>query len=181
MSSQDRAGSLGKVRLSRVRVLLLAAALAAVAGCAGDEVEAGLDSQDTRPGPEVADVRVVTLEQVLRDPRAFNEGPLLLRGSAYPREGGFVLVQDGAAIWVAAPAGTSGLERGEAVRVRAELERLTEQNAEQVAQALHLEEPGPPDRAREAISETPAEVGEPFLVLRTLRGEQSDDEARSSE
>jgi len=163
-----------------VLVALLAAVLAGT-GCGGDEVDAGLDSGDTRPGPEVADVRVTTLEQVLRDPRAFDEGPLLLRGSAYPREGGFLLVQDGQAIWVAAPSGASGLQRGEAVRVRAELERLTEQNAEQAAQALHLEEPGLPDRAREAIARTPVEIGEPFLVLRTLRGVQPDDDATSTQ
>ena len=166
--------------LPRVLVALLVAALTALAGCGGDEVDAGLDSGDTRPGPEVADVRVATLEQVLRDPRAFNEGPLLLRGRAYPREGGFVLAHDGEAIWVAAPSGTTGLQRGEAVRVRAELERITEQNAEQVAQALHLEEPGLPRRAREAITQTPAEIGEPFLVLRTLRREQPDDGSSTS-
>ena len=163
----------------RVLILLLLTAAIAAGGCGDGDNDAGLDSGDTRPGPEVSDVRVATLEQILRDPAAFNEGPLLVRGSAYPREGGFVLVQDGAAIWVAAPTGITGVQAGEAVTVRAELERLTERNAEEVAQALYLEEPGLPDRSREAIAQTPAEIGEPFLVLRVLRGESSDEDGPS--
>ncbi len=158
----------GPRRLFAFAAVLLAALCV---GCGGDEVDPGLDSDNTRPDDEPS-LRLTTIEQIQRDPRAWNEGPVLVRGTAYPRERGFLLVNDGASLWVAAPAGTSGLEAGDLVRVRGEVERITEDNARQVAQALRLkDDPGLSRNALEAIKQTPAEIGEPFLVLRRLIGE----------
>ena len=150
-------------------VVLLAVGCVAAA-CGGGEADSGLDSGDTRPDDQPS-VRRTTVERLLADARDFNEGPVLVRGEGYPRPRGFFLVQDGASIWVAAPTGAPRLEAGEQVRVRGELERITPQDAEQVRQALARERDGDlPPEARQAIEETPAEVGEPFLVLRALRG-----------
>jgi hypothetical protein len=154
--------------LLSLSVVLVALGLLGVA-CGGGDVDSGLDSGDTRPDDQPA-VRRTTVERLLADARNFNEGPVLVRGEAHPRERGFFLVNDGASIWVAAPTGVRGLESGERVRVRGELERITAQNAEQVRQALARERDGdPPPRAPRAIEQTPAEVGGPFLVLRALR------------
>jgi hypothetical protein len=154
-------------RLASLLVVLVAVALAA---CGGGEADSGLDSGDTRPDDQPS-LRRTSVERLVRDTRNFNEGPVLVRGEAYPRRRGFFLVNDGASIWVAAPTGAPRVEPGERLRVRGELERITPQNAEQVRQALARERDGDlPPKARQAIERTPAELGQPFLVLRALRG-----------
>jgi hypothetical protein len=150
-------------------LLVLISALGfGVVGCGEDPVDAGLDSGDTRPDGQPT-VRKTTVEHLLGDPRNWNEGPVIVRGEAYPRERGFLLVNEGASIWVAAPTGAPAVESGEQVRVRGELERLTPENVEQVTQALRIDrEPGIREEPRQVIAATPADVGKPFLVLRNL-------------
>ncbi len=153
--------------LASLLVVLVAVALAA---CGGGGADSGTDSGDTRPDDQPS-LRRTSVERLVRDARNFDEGPVLVRGEAYPRQRGFFLVNDGVSIWVAAPTGGLRIESGERVRVRGELERITRQGAEQVRQALARERDGDlPPKARQAVEQTPAEVGEPFLVLRALRG-----------
>ena len=143
---------------ARPLVLVLVLLAAGVVAACGD-------------GDEQLAARMTTLEQIENDPQAWNEGPVRVRGRAFPREAGFFLVDDGVALWVAAPAGTTGIEPDEPVTVRGEVEELTEENATEVAQALRLEDdPGLPRTALRAIRATPADIGEPFIVLRKLGG-----------
>jgi len=136
------------------------------AGCGGegDEGESG--------APSAVGQRSATIEQILRDPENWNEGVVRVPGEAYPAGGrGFVLRASGSSIWVAAPAGTAGLEPGERVAVAGEVERLTQQNVDRVDQALRdPTEPGLPPPPDDVVQETPVAVGEPFIVLRRLTG-----------
>lgn len=114
-------------------------------------------------------VAATTVEQVVRDPESWDQRSVRVRGEAFPRENGFLLVQDGSAIWVAAPGGVDGVEAGDRVVIRAEVERLLEGEVDRVVEALRRPaEPGLPRPEADAIEQTPAEVGEPFLVFRAL-------------
>lgn len=141
------------------RVFLLPLVLigALVSGCGGD-------------GEPDATVRSTTVEQILRDPESWDEGPAVtVRGRAYPRERGFVLIDSGSSIWVAAPSGVEAIERGDRVAIRGEVERLTRDDADEVVKALR--DPVGPALAppqSEAVEQTPAEIGQPFIVFRAL-------------
>ncbi len=141
------------------RGLLLSLVLigALLAACGGDD-------------EREASVRSTTIEQILRDPEVWDQAPLVtVRGRAYPRERGFVLVDAGSSIWVAAPGGVPAIERGERVAVRGDVERLTQDDADEVIKALRrpVDPPLQPSES-DAINQTPAQIGEPFIVFRAL-------------
>jgi hypothetical protein len=150
---------------------LAASALALGAGGCGGEDESG-----ERGSPDAAGQRAATIDQILRDPANWDEGIVRVPGEAYPAgDRGFVLRGSGRTIWVAAPAGTDGIDPGERVTVAGEVERLTEANADRVDQALRdPTEPGAPPPPGDVVQETPVETGEPFIVLRQLSGEGQD-------
>lgn len=134
-----------------------------LAGCGGDDEPA--DS-----------VRSTTVQQILADPESWDEGPLVtVRGRAYPREGGFVLVESGSAVWVAAPAGAEAVDGGDRVTIRGDVERLAEADADEVVEAIRVPvDAAPPPPEPDAVEQTPAEIGDPFIVFRAVvsRGEQ---------
>lgn len=128
-----------------------------LAACGGDDE------------PE-ASVRSTTVEQIVRDPGSWNQGGLVtVRGRAYPRQRGFVLVDAGSSIWVAAPGGVPEIGRGERVAIRGDVERLTQDDADEVIKALRrpVDPPLQPSES-DAIKQTPAQIGEPFIVFRAL-------------
>ena len=150
--------------------LLLVGAL--LAGCGGDDAE---EADVT--------VRSTTVERILRDPESWDQGQAVtVRGRAYPREGGFVLLDAGSSIWVAAPSGVEDVERGDRVTIRGEIMPLTEADADEVIEALRPPvDPGLPPPESEAIAQTPADVGEPFIVFRALvSGGDGDDGAAAN-
>lgn len=150
-------------------LLLVLVATLLLAGCGGDDNDRS------------ATVRSTTIEQIVGDAGSWVQGPAVtVRGRAYPREGGFLLIASGSSIWVAAPRGVEDLEGGERVRIRGEVKRLTKDDDDEVIEALRGPvEPGlrPPESA--AVEKTPAEVGEPFIVFRALLS--GGDERRAGE
>ena len=139
--------------------LVLVGAL--LAGCGGGDDAGEAD----------ATVRSTTVELILRDPDSWDQGETVtVRGRAYPREGGFLLVDSGSSIWVAAPSGVrNDIERGNRVTIRGEIMKLTADDADEVIEALRGPvEPGLPPPESDAVAQTPAEVGEPFIVFRAL-------------
>jgi hypothetical protein len=123
-------------------------------------------------GPEQpieTDADHATIRQVLRDPRAWDERALVVRGTVArltPR--GFILAQEGESIFVSAPdSQLSGLRQGDRVRVRAELSRLSQFGADAVEQAFATDPPG--DQAGSPdLGGVPIERGEPYLLLRGI-------------
>jgi hypothetical protein len=120
--------------------------------------------------PAALNADQVTVRQLLRDPRAYTDDPLLVPGTAH-RVGdrGFVLADDGATIFVSAPsAQLEDLRAGDPVRVRAELSRLSAYGADALEKALASDPPW--DQQREALDleDVPIQVGEPYLLLRGL-------------
>lgn len=153
-----------KGRLERVAAATLAAAAVVLGGCGEEGGERGEPDEG---------MRTATIEQILEDPQNFDEEIVRVPGRAYPAgDRGFVLASSGSSIWVASPAGTTGLRRGERVFVRGEVERLTQENADVVDQALRSPtEPGLPPPPDDVIEQTPAAVGEPFVTLRAISNE----------
>lgn len=103
-----------------------------------------------------------TVGQILRDPAAFQDQAVLVRGAAglpLGREGGFVLESEGNRILVYAPGGLPGIDPGESVGVRGEVVRFTEPAAEMLGDAL--DEPG-------RLSGVPTRTGDPYLLFRAL-------------
>lgn len=142
----------------RKPALLLSLALIAtlLPACGGDDE------------PE-ASVRSTTVERILADPEVWDQVSVTVRGRAYPRERGFLLVASGSSIWVAAPGGVDAIERGERVTIRGEVERLTRDDADEVIEALRgpVDPPLQPAES-DAVKQTPAQIGEPFIVFRAL-------------
>ena len=127
----------------------------------------GCGSDDDDDGG--ATVRSTTLQQVLRDAEVWVERQVVLRGWAHRRRGGFVLVDDGSSIWVAAPRGVEAIEHGDRVVVRGDVERLSEARAADVVEALRRPtEPGLPAPDADAVEDTPVQAGKPFIVFRRL-------------
>ncbi len=103
-----------------------------------------------------------TVGQILRDPAAFEDQAVLVRGAAalpLGREGGFVLESDGNQILVYAPGGLPRIDPGKTVGIRGEVVRFTEPAAELLGDAL--DDPG-------QLSGVPTETGDPYPLLRAL-------------
>lgn len=105
--------------------------------------------QPTPPFPRV------DVPDVLRDPAAV-DGPIIVTGTASDVSAtGFVLSADGASIYVRAPAAPlRALTDGEILSFRADVERLSPFRA---------------DRIAGLAGTAPAEPGDPFLMLRSIR------------
>jgi hypothetical protein len=105
-----------------------------------------------RPEPPFPRAQVA---DVLRDPAAF-EGPVAVTGRATAVGAtGFVLTQDGASVYVGAPAAAlRAVSEGEVVSMRADVERLSPFRA---------------DRLAGRTGGAPAETGDAFLRLRSIR------------
>lgn len=135
---------------TRATALVLAAALAVLAGC-GREVD-GLRRQS------VAEILVTPAGQV---------GELLTQGRALPvGEFGFVLADRGRSILVSVPpARARGLRRGARVEILAEVGRLTDDEAIEVANAFQRDSDLRSDYRRLAAAAAPSDVGAPVLRL----------------
>ncbi len=145
---------------------------------AGRDAEAVVEATSiTVPGGDLGDeaatpaARQARVEQLVEDPRAWDERPLRVRGTVHRiGSAGFLLADGGASIFVGAPAtDLSNLEEGRRVEVRAELERLSRFRANSIPEALA----GTPKTAANAaegvdFDQVPTAAGEPFLVLRTV-------------
>ena len=154
-------------QLPRAACALIAVLGLVVLGCGGDE--SPTDNADS----DFADETIVhaTVEQILRDPENFSDNPVVVRGDAYRvADLGFLLADDGDAIFVGAPASRlQDLDPGEAIAVRGDVSQLDDTKAETIRDALdqHAE-------ATEVPSDLhPIDVGgnRPFLNLRVLYGE----------
>ena len=142
--------------LARLAGLLASTVLlAALTGCGAEDE----DADGPGKGPTTA-----TIEQVLRDPEAFDDQPIEVRGEvASVVDAGFVLTNDGSALFVGAPRSDLGsLERGERVTVVGDLETLDDTRAETIEDALDA-------RADTLEDSLPLEIGPgvPLLNLRT--------------
>jgi hypothetical protein len=120
--------------------------------------------------PLAAEADHATVRQLLRDPRAWDERAVVVRGTVTRVvDRGFTLIQDGAAIFVSAPASELGaLDAGQHVRIRAELTRLSGFGADALEHALATDPPGDQPGSSLDIGDVPIEVGEPYLLLRAL-------------
>lgn len=151
----------------RPRAVALAFAIAATLGGCG-----GSDGAVDNPDPDFSDETVVeaTVEQVLRDPENFSDNPVIVRGSAHPAGSlGLVLVNDGNAIFVAAPSSDlEKVEAGEEVAVRGELSQISDTRAETIRDALDGE--GEAVELPEGVE--PEDIGpeKPILNLRVIHG-----------
>ena len=132
----------------------------------------GVDRDDVPRDPPA---RMTTVAQLLADPRAWDDRPLVVRGRAYaPGPFGFVLATGNETIFVGAPASDlSGLEPGERVRIRAELERISRFRANTIREAIA----GTPETDASTpdfidLDQTPSDEGQLFLVLRAFVGDR---------
>lgn len=139
-------------------VLAVLALVGVLAGCS--------DQEDPADNPQSAEPRTpvdeVTVDQLLKNPGAYDGAVVLVRGAKFvpiEPEGAFVLEGEEGRILVSAPSGVPELKEGEEVPVRGELVRFTEPAAE----ALGEEFSG----AKE-LAKTPTEVGDPYLLLRSI-------------
>jgi len=154
-------------RSARILAALLLVAAVLVTGCGGEDEGAVADAAAAGTG----NVTQATIGQLLRDPDAFANRPLLVRGTAHRvGELGFFLTQEGRSIFVGAPASRlEQLDRGERVAVRAELSQLSDTRAETIEEALDPTaatlEDAPVPVFREAVG-----PDKPFLNLRALHG-----------
>lgn len=124
------------------------------------------------PGPPATPAPVrATVGQILDDPRAFDDVPVIVPGRAYPiGRAGFLLTDGRTSIFVGAPATRlPALEGGERVQVRAEVKSLSPFRADTIARALS-DTPETaaalPDGA--PLAETPIAKGDAFLVFRAF-------------
>ena len=120
--------------------------------------------------PLAVEAEQVTVPQLLRDPRAWDERELALTGTATRVvERGFTLMQDGATIFVSAPSrDLSAVEAGDGVHIRAELSRLSAFGSDALEDALQTDPPGDQPSSASGIGEVPIDRGEPYLLLRGL-------------
>jgi len=114
--------------------------------------------------------RQLTVSQLLDDPRAYDNRPVLVPGTIQRiGQAGFVLAGQERQIFVGAPhANLDDLRPGDQVRVRAELERLSRFRANSIPEAL-AGTPELDDRGDTPAQGAPTGEGDPFLVLRALR------------
>ena len=131
--------------------------LASLFSACGDSTD---DDDGAGKGPTTA-----TIEQVLRDPENFDDQRIKVRGEvALLVEEGFVLTNDGNALFVGAPSGgIEDLERGELVEVVGDLSQLSDTRAESLSDAID----GRADTLEDSL---PIEIGPgvPLLNLRTV-------------
>jgi hypothetical protein len=121
--------------------------------------------------PVAVNADQVTVAQLLRDPAAYTDDPLLVFGTAHRiGDRGFVLAGDQAAtIFVSAPASRlQDLQEGDRVRVRAELSRMSAYGADALEKALASDPPWDQQREELDVDDVPIEVGEPYLLLREV-------------
>jgi hypothetical protein len=120
--------------------------------------------------PLAVEAEQATVPQLLRDPRAWDERPLNLTGTlARVTQRGFALAQNGATIFVSAPASELGaLEAGDRVQVRAELSRLSAYGSDALEQALQGDSPADQPQSAFDLEELPIDRGEPYLLMRAL-------------
>lgn len=101
-----------------------------------------------------------TVPQIVRDPEQYAGRALAVSGQVSRIGGrGFTLTQDGASIFVStAGSGVEDVREGEQVRITADVSRLSEFRARQLAEELGPDAPEPDD---------------PYLLLRTLETDVS--------
>ena len=142
-------------------LVMLGASLTACADGAAERDRA----QSAEPRTPVDEV---TVDQLLENPDAYDGAVVIVRDAAYvPIEpsGGFVLEGEQGRILVHAPSGVPQLERGESVPVRGEVVRFTEPAAEALGDEFA--------DAKE-LANTPTDVGDPYLLLRSLPEDGAD-------
>ena len=154
-----------------MKSLLIAAMVLTVAGIGGVLLFSGgqepAQSFPTDP-PTDEVVGEATIGQILREPAAFEDQAVVVRGATVTpleAEGGFVLENEGKRILVYAPGGVPRLEPGDPVGVRGEVVRFTEPAAELLG--------GSSGRAPR-IAGVPTEVGDPYLLFRAVTRPQAD-------
>ncbi len=149
-------------------VLSLAVLLTA---CADERVEPDRP-ESAEPATPVDEA---TVDQLVENPDAYDGAVVMVRDAKYvpiEPEGAFVLEGEQARILVSAPNGVPQLEKGETVPVRGELVRFTEPAAD----ALGKEFAG-----AEGLAQTPTDVGDPYLLLRSLPESGADTGASTGE
>lgn len=146
------------MRFPLLPLLILVAASLGLAACGDDD-----DVDSTA-------VAETTIDQVLANPGAFDDKPVVVRGTAYPvGDLGFFLASEGSSIFVAAPfSDTDKVQSGEEVTVRGELSRLDEARAGDVQDAVDTES-GAPDVPAEVLPQD-IRPDRPVLTLRVLYG-----------
>jgi len=147
-----------------MRTLLAVAFIVVVVGAGALLLMPGQDPAASFPEDPPTDgvLSEATVEQILRDPAAFQDQAVLVRGAAalpLGREGAFVLQSDGNRILVYAPNGLPRIDPGKSVGIRGEVVRFTEPAAELLGDALD-------DPAQ--LSGVPTEKGDPYLLFRAL-------------
>jgi hypothetical protein len=118
--------------------------------------------------PILREVDQVTVERLLRDPGAFDEAGLAVTGTATKvGDRGFLLTQDGATIFVSAPAQElEAIEDGARLTVRAEPAFLSGFGSDALERALASDPPTDQPASELDPGEIPVEPGEPYLLLR---------------
>lgn len=145
-----------------MRLISVVFALLTIAGglasCADEETSPGRpESAEPQTPPDEA-----TVDQLLKNPGAYDGAVVIVRDAKFvPIEpkGAFVLQGKEGRILVTAPSGIPELEEGETVPVRGELVRFTEPAAEALGEEF---------RNAEELADTPTDVGDPYLLLRSL-------------
>ena len=135
--------------------LFLAGGLAACA----DEEKAPDRPQSAEPRTPVDEV---TVDQLLKNPGAYDGAVVVVRDAKFvpiEPEGAFVLQGEEGRILVSSPGGVPKVDEGETVPVRGELVRFTEPAAEALGEEFET---------AEELGDTPTDVGDPYLLLRSL-------------
>ena len=158
--------------LPHARLLSESGAAAAI-----EATEVSVAGGDLDDIPSDPPARRATVSQLLRDPAAFNDQPVLVPGTVVAKfpGTGFVLAGnqgDTQTIFVGVAPGNQmdEVSEGDRVRVRAELERISRFRADTIAEALA----GTPETDASTpegvdLDQTPTEEGRPFLVFRGVR------------
>ena len=145
------------MRLASLLFTVLALA-AVLASCANEEpAPRSPESAEPRTPPDEA-----TVDQLLKNPDAYDGAVVIVRDATFvpiEPEGAFVLEGEEGRILVSAPGRVPEIEEGENVPVRGELVRFTEPAAEALGEQF--------DNAEE-LAGTPTDVGDPYLLLRSL-------------
>lgn len=142
-----------------VLVLLTVLSLAGGLTACQDEDARDLTSDTAEPETPVDEA---TVDQVLKNPESYSGATVVIRGAEFipiEPEGAFVLQGRQGRILVSAPGGVPEIEEGESVPVRAEVVRFTEPAAEALGEQF---------ANAEELADTPTEVGDPYLLLRSL-------------